>query len=390
MTLAVALVALAVWLVLTFARAGFWRFADRDEGPLTDRAHWPAVAAIVPARDEADVIARTVAGLLRQDYPGAFRILLIDDQSDDGTAAAARAAANGDTRLRILDGSPRPPSWTGKLWALEQGIRAAGQPRWLWLTDADIGHAPDNLRRLVTRAETGEFALVSLMARLHCAGLAERALIPAFVYFFAMLFPFARVNRFASATAAAAGGCVLVRRDLLAAAGGIDAVAHEMIDDCALARAIKPYGPIWLGLSRRANSLRPYDFGDIRRMVARSAYAQLGYSPLLLAGTLAGMALVYLAPPLLTVFAEGPAQWAGASAWALMTLTMLPILRYYRVSLLWALALPAIAATYAAFTLDSAVQHWRGRGGLWKGRAQAHSPHPVPSRASKTGEWDGQ
>jgi hopene-associated glycosyltransferase HpnB len=213
--------------------------------------------------------------------------------------------------------------------------------------------------------------MVSLMARLHCQSFAERALIPAFIYFFAMLYPFPRVNRPADPMAAAAGGCVLIRRETLAAAGGIAAIKHEIIDDCSLARRIKPLGPIWLSLSGRAQSLRPYSFDDIRRMVARSAYAQLGYSPLLLLGTLLGLLLVYAAPPVLAILATGLPERFGVFAWLAMALTFAPILRYYRVNSLLAFALPLIALTYAGFTLDSAIQHWRGRGGMWKGRAQA-------------------
>ncbi len=369
--MALAAVCVAVWLGLLLGRSGFWRFGARDDCALPDPARWPPVVAVVPARDEADVIARSIGSLLAQDYPGDFRVIIVDDQSGDGTSAAAAALAADDARLTVIEGGPRPPEWTGKLWALEQGVALAGAPEFLWLTDADIGHAPDHLRRLVARAEHGKLALVSLMARLHCATLAERALIPAFVYFFAMLYPFARVNGPADRLAAAAGGCVLVRREVLAAAGGIAAIRGEIIDDCALARRIKPLGPIWLGITERAVSLRPYSFDDIRRMVARSAYAQLGYSPLLLFCTIGAMLVIYLAPLLLAVLANGLAGWAGGLAWALMALTMLPILRFYRLSSLWSLALPFIALAYTAFTLDSAVQRWRGRGGMWKGRAQA-------------------
>jgi hopene-associated glycosyltransferase HpnB len=363
------LVTLSVWAVLALARGGFWRFADRDSDVLPDPADWPAVVAVVPARNEADVIIRSLGSVLSQDYPGEFRVILIDDQSDDGTAAFARCI--GSDRLTVRIGTRRPAGWTGKLWALDQGIAAAGKPEYLWLTDADIGHAPDHLRRLVARARAGNLAMASIMARLHCAALAERALIPAFVYFFAMLYPFRWVNDPARRMTAAAGGCVLVRREALAAAGGIAAIAHEIIDDCALARAIKPHGPVWLGIGDRATSLRPYDFAEIRRMVARSAYAQLGYSPLALAGTLVGLLLVYAAPVALALSATGIAQWCGLAAWLLMAMTMVPILRFYRVTPLWGLALPGIAMAYAGFTLDSAVQHWRGRGGMWKGRAQA-------------------
>jgi hopene-associated glycosyltransferase HpnB len=364
-----AIVAFSIWAVLALARGGFWRFTDRDDDDLHDPPVWPDVTAVIPARNEADVIARSLGSVLAQDYPGRLRVILVDDQSDDGTSAMA--ARVGDSRLQIISGGQRPPGWTGKLWALDQGIAAAGTPQYIWLTDADIGHAPDNLRRLVARAAHGRLAMVSLMARLHCSGRAERALIPAFVYFFAMLYPFRWVNNPRAKMAAAAGGCVLVRRDMLAKAGGVNAIRRQIIDDCALARAIKPNGPIWLGISSRAISLRPYGFAEIRNMVARSAYAQLQYSPLALLGTLAGMALIYLAPVLLAVFASGAAHVLGIVCWALMLLTMWPILRFYRVSPLRGAALPLIAAAYAGFTLDSAVQHWRGRGGMWKGRAQA-------------------
>jgi hopene-associated glycosyltransferase HpnB len=231
---------------------------------------------------------------------------------------------------------------------------------------------PDALRRLVAKARARDLALVSLMVELHCESAAEKALVPAFVFFFQMLYPFGWVNDPRSRTAAAAGGCMLVRREALARAGGIDAIHSALIDDCALARAIKPVGPISLSLTRTARSRRSYPaLADIRRMVSRSAYDQLGRSPLLLAGTVAGMALVYLAPPLFALFASGPTRVLGIAAWGLMAAAFQPMLRFYRRSPLWGLALPAIAAAYVAFTLDSAYQHARGRGGLWKGRAQA-------------------
>jgi hopene-associated glycosyltransferase HpnB len=354
---------------MMFARADFWKFADRDTDSLPEPAQWPTVVAVIPARNEADVIASSLGSVLAQDYPGDFRVILVDDQSDDGTADVARSLPGA--QLSVMTGGPRPPGWTGKLWALEQGIAAAGSPEFLWLTDADIGHAPDNLRRLIARAHADKRVMVSLMARLHCQSFAERALIPAFVYFFAMLYPFPRVNRPSDPMAGAAGGCVLIRRETLAAAGGIASIRHEIIDDCSLARRIKPLGPIWLSLSDRAQSLRPYSFDEIRRMVARSAYAQLGYSPLLLLGTLLGLLLVYAAPPVLAIFATGLPERFGVFAWLAMALTFAPILRFYRVNTLLAFALPLIALTYAGFTLDSAIQHWRGRGGMWKGRAQA-------------------
>ena len=367
-----ALIPVAIWLYLLAGRGMFWVMQERDDRnePASPKT-WPSVVAVVPARNEADVISETIGSLLKQDYPGSFRVVLVDDQSTDGTADAAHALEGAD-RLTLLSGAPRPPGWTGKLWAVRQGITRAGSPDYLWLTDADIAHTPDNLRRLVARAESGKLVLTSLMAKLHCRSWPERYLIPAFVFFFDMLYPFAWVNNPKRKLAAAAGGCMLVKRAALERAGNIDAIRSQIIDDCALGRAMKAQGPIWLGLTERARSVRPYQgMGEIRSMVARSAYAQLGYSPLLLAGTFAGMIVVYAAAPLLAVFARDSAQASGILVWAAMTLAFQPILRFYRLSPLWGFALPLIGAVYALFTLDSAIQHWRGRCGMWKGRAQA-------------------
>ena len=369
------LLALAIWVHLLVARGGFWLARERDDGVFAAPARWPAVVAIVPARNEADVIARSIGSLLRQDYPGPFRVVLVDDGSSDGTAAVAKAL-DGGRRLDVISGSTLPAGWTGKLWALEQGIRHANAQGeaidYFLLTDADIGHAPDNLGKLIARAEHDGRVMVSLMAELSCASWAERFLIPAFVYFFQMLYPFAWVARRDRRIAAAAGGCTLVQREALERAGGIAAIRSEIIDDCALARRLKGQGAIWLGLTRRAASLRPYSgWLEIGRMISRSAYAQLGYSPLVLAGTIAAMILVYLVPPLLALLHDGPARWLGLCAWLVMALTFQPMLRFYRQSPLWGLALPAIGAAYAFFTLQSAIDCWRGRGGLWKGRAQA-------------------
>ena len=385
--LIIALLALATWTYLLVGHGGFWRMAERDDrdapsSPATwPAASWPGVTAVVPARNEADVIARSVGGLLAQDYPGRFQVILVDDNSDDGTAEAARAEARRlgcAERLTVLAGQPLPAGWTGKLWAMRQGIEAAGdEPDYLWLTDADIAHTPDNLRALVGRAEADGRVLVSLMARLTTETFAEAMLIPAFVFFFDMLYPFAWANDPRRKLAAAAGGCMLAKREALAAAGGVDAIRTEIIDDCALGRRMKTQGSIWLGLTERAVSLRPYaGFAEVGRMVSRSAYAQLNYSLLLLAGCLAGMVLVYWAAPLLSLFGHGAARWLGLTAWAAMALAFQPILRFYRRSPLWGLALPVIGAVYTWFTLDSALQVWRGRGGMWKGRAQAATEHP--------------
>ncbi|MFC0408249.1 glycosyltransferase [Roseomonas elaeocarpi] len=395
--LLLALLPVAIWLVMLLGRGGFWRALDRDdrdEAPAPSR--WPSVVAVVPARDEADVIARSVGSLLAQDYPGPFRVVLVDDNSSDGTAAVARALPGAAERLEVLSGAPLPPGWTGKLWAMRQGIeRASGgaapgeasgrpigdggqtggdgaPPDYLLLTDADIGHAPANLRALVSRAERGRCALVSLMAELSCSNAAERFLIPAFVFFFQMLYPFRWVSRDNSRVAAAAGGCMLVRRTALEAAGGIASIRHEIIDDCALGRRLKAQGPIRLSLTHRAHSLRPYrTVAEIGRMVSRSAYAQLGYSPVLLLGTVVGMVVTYLLPVGFAIFGHGWAAVAGWVAWAMMTVSFAPILGFYGVSRLWAPALPVIGATYTVFTLRSAVDVWRGRGGMWKGRSQA-------------------
>ena len=367
---------LAIWTYLLLGRGMFWRFGDRDnrEQPDADLESWPSVVAVVPARDEQDVIARSLSSLLQQSYPGRFRVVVVDDGSRDGTAAAARAFGRTD-RLEVIEGASRPPGWTGKLWALQQGIDRAAQddmPDYYWLSDADIAHSPDNLRRLVCRAERHGLVLTSLMAKLSCKTVAEHFLIPAFVFFFAMLFPFGWVNDPARKMAAAAGGCMLVRRVDLERAGGLTAIRHEIIDDCALARRLKSQGRIWLGLTNRASSLRPYEhMEDIRHMVARSAFAQLGYSVLALAGTVLGMVIVYAAAPFVAIFASNAAQLAGWAAWIVMAAAFQPILRFYKLSPLWGFALPVIGAVYAAFTLDSAVQYWRGRGGMWKGRAQA-------------------
>ncbi|WP_428666401.1 glycosyltransferase [Reyranella sp.] len=376
---AVGLSALVIWLYLLAGRGGFWLARVRDDMAVAaSPERWPAVVAIVPARNEADVIAQSVRSLLAQDYPGPIRIVVVDDGSSDGTAAVALQASTASTSGRAFDvisGAELPSGWTGKLWALEQGVRhakAGGAIDYFLLTDADIGHAPDNLRALVARAEHEGRVLVSLMAELSCTTWSERFLIPAFVFFFQMLYPFGWVAQTDRKMAAAAGGCMLVKRVALERAGGIAAVRAEIIDDCALARRLKRQGPIWLGLTRRAKSLRPYGgFVAIGRMVSRSAYAQLGYSAFVLTGTVAAMALIYVAPPLIALVAEGPARWAGLAAWMVMALSMQPMLRFYRVSPIWGLVLPAMGAAYTLFTVQSAFAVWRGRGGLWKGRVQA-------------------
>ena len=377
-------IVLVIWLYLVAARGGFWCAAERDNNEQAKRLamQWPQVSAIIPARDEAETVGETVASLLRQDYPGRLTVILVDDQSRDDTAARARdaaAALGGSDRLIVISGCALPPGWTGKLWAQSQGVeygieRAGSMPNdYLLLTDADIAYAPGAVSALVARSQQDGLVLNSLMVKLRCKSFAERMFVPAFVFFFQMLYPFAWANDPRRSTAAAAGGCMLVKREALQAAGGIAAIRGALIDDCALAKLLKARGPIAIALTERAHSLRAYPvIGDIRRMVSRTAYAQLRYSPVLLVGTIAGLALTYLAPVALALFAAGYAQFAGIFAWALIALAFRPILRFYRLSWLWAPALPAIAAMYLAFTLDSAYQHARGRGGMWKGRAQAN------------------
>jgi hopene-associated glycosyltransferase HpnB len=379
--LVVASIALAVWLYLLLARGAFWRCAERDDRVPEEPRAWPRVAAVVPARNEAAHVAQSIGSLLGQDYRGAWTVVLVDDDSDDGTAEIARVAANDDARLRVVTSRGLPAGWTGKLWALKQGIDAAAAlpepPDYLLLTDADIVHASDSVSRLVARAEEKRLVLASLMVKLRCESFAERANVPAFIFFFQMLYPFSWVNRPQSSIAAAAGGCMLVRADALREAGGVDAIRGALIDDCTLARTLKGRGPIWLGLTERVHSVRPYPaLADIRRMVARSAYAQLRYSPLLLLATLAGMVLTYLVPPLAAIFGSGAARGIGFAAWALMAVAFQPTLRLYRLSPLWGIALPAIALQYVLFTLDSAYQYVRGRGGSWKGRLQAKASGP--------------
>jgi hopene-associated glycosyltransferase HpnB len=322
------------------------------------------------------MLPQSLGSILAQDYPK-LSVILVDDDSSDGTAAAARQiGAKARRQAVILQGQTLPASWTGKLWALHQGITyietMKPSPHYLLLTDADILYVPGAVKRLVVRAKTNGLVLTSLMAKLHCESFAERALIPAFVFFFQMLYPFTWVNRNSARTAAAAGGCMLVERLALEKAGGVAKIRGALIDDCALAKKMEAEGPIWLGLSDQVRSLRKYrEIGDIGRMVARSAYAQLRYSPLLLGTTLAGMVVTFLAPPLLAFIGSYPANTVAAATWALMMLAFLPILHFYRLSPLWAAALPLIAATYSAFTLNSAYEQWRGRGGTWKGRNQA-------------------
>ena len=364
---------LAIWLYLVLFRGGFWReFLQPLTPPPEPISCAPRIVAVVPARDEADVVARSIGSLAAQAAPGYFHIVLVDDHSSDGTAAAA-SAAEGDL-LTVIPARPLPPSWKGKLWAVAEGVRHAATicPDYLLLTDADIVHAPVNVAHLAARAEAEGYDLVSYMATLACETPAERALVPAFVFFFFLLYPPAWIRSPRHATAGAAGGCMLIRYEMLKKIGGIAAIRGELIDDCALARAVKRAGGrVWLGLSDTTHSIRPYrTFGDVGRMISRSAFTQLRHSKVLLAGTVAGLMLTYLAPILLTIFASQPAAGIAAMAWLLMSICYVPALRFYRVSWLAAPLLPLIALFYAGATVHSAIAYWSGAGGQWKGRMQ--------------------
>ena len=348
-------------------------FALDEDALVIEPAAWPDVVVIVPARDEASVIGESVGSLLAQDYaPGRVRIVVVDDHSSDGTGEIARAltAASASAHsLTVLSGQPLPPRWTGKLWAVAQGVAAAGEPKWLWFTDADIAHAPDTLRALVARAERERLVLNSRMALLRTGSFAERAIVPAFVYFFRLLYPFGAVNDPRSRTAAAAGGCMLVRREALERAGGIAAIRGALIDDVAMGGLMKRTGPIRLALSHATVSLRASDWRGLWAMIARSAYAQLRFSPWLLGGALVGIVALFWGPvAVVGALPRKPGAWLALLG---MGASYLPMLRFYRQSPLWVLVLPLIALFYAAATLASAVQHWSGRGGMWKGRAQA-------------------
>ncbi len=371
---------LAAWLWLLLFQGWFWR-TDVRLPVSRDPDVWPDVCVVVPARDEASVLPASLPSLLAQDYPGRAEIFLVDDGSTDGTGDLARELARRQDGLALTVVTPgEPPSgWTGKLWAVRHGVELARarDPEYLLLTDADIAHAPDSLRRLVAAARTGGFALVSQMARLRVESLWERLVVPAFVYFFAQLYPFRRITRPDSRTAAAAGGCVLLRADAAARARIPDAVRHAVIDDVAVARAVKRSGGrVWLGLADGVDSVRPYPrLRDLWRMVSRSAYAQLRHSPLLLVGTVAGLVLVYLVPPAAVAVGAAagsvPCALLGAAAWLVMTGTYVPMLRYCRQPLWLAPLLPVTAFLYLLMTVDSAVQHRRGRGAAWKGRTYA-------------------
>jgi hopene-associated glycosyltransferase HpnB len=382
------LLAALIWVYLVAGHGAFWRAAEWLPATQREPGSWPAVAAVIPARNEAAMLPVTLPALLGQDYPGPLSVVLVDDGSTDGTAeVATKLAAEAGRPLRVIAGSAKPDGWAGKVWAMAQGLRAAEVARepgsYVLFTDADIAWAPGTLRALAAAAQADDRDMVSQMALLRTATGWERVIVPAFVYFFAQLYPFRRVNVPGSRTAAAAGGCMLVRREALERSGGLTPIRGALIDDVAMGTMIKRQrGRTWLGLSRQVVSVRPYPgLASLWQMVARSAYTQLNYSPVLLAGTLLGLVFLYVLPPAgalagLALLAAGPATApviltaaAGLAGWALMSLSYLPMLGVYRLSPLRAPSLPLIALLYAAMTADSARRHYTGRGAEWRGRA---------------------
>ena len=369
MTLTAVLV-LVIWLYLFFAHGNFWQAGPvlPVARPSHDQPAGTSVAVVVPARDEAPVIEASLRSLLAQDYAGPFRVILTDDNSTDGTGDIARAI--GDPRLTVLTGAARPAGWSGKLWAVSQGVAEAGAAELVLLTDADIVHEPAHVSALVARIERDNLDMVSEMVKLACNSWAERALVPAFVFFFQLLYPFAWVNDGLRATAAAAGGTILIRRRALQRIGGIESVRGALIDDVALAAAVKKGGPIWLGHADLARSVRPYPtVGDIWQMITRTAFVQLRYSVAMLVGATLAMAIIWLLPPGLVLFSHGLAFCCGLASWLMLSASYLPTLRRFGQSPLWTLALPLVAAFYMAATIGSAVNHYRGHGVAWKGRA---------------------
>lgn len=379
-TFIIGFLSLAIWIFLLFARGAFWRLRafDTDRENIPAPANWPNVIAIVPARNEAATIARCVASLARQDYAGEFRVIVVDDHSDDGTAEIALRSFrenNAAMRVNVQSASPLPPGWTGKLWALNNGLQSVqtSPPAYYWFTDADIVHSPDTLQQMVARAEANSLDLTSLMVLLQAKTFAERALIPAFLYFFLKLYPPRWIAEPRARTAGAAGGCILLRADALKKIGGLAAVRGEVIDDCALASRVKRSGGrLWMGVTRSSISLRLYEhWSELRDMIARTAFTQLRYSLFLLVATLLGLLVTYLAPIFLLFTHHPETRLLGLAAWALMTMSYLPTIRFYRLSPLWAPTLPFAASFYSYATVLSAVRFWLGRGGQWKGRAAA-------------------
>jgi hopene-associated glycosyltransferase HpnB len=372
-----AAVPLATWIYLLLARGHFWRVRE-EHLPAKPLEPWPRVVVIVPARNESQTISQSILSVATQDYPGEFSVIVVDDHSEDGTAVLAQQAAKdsgASERVRIHCAAPLAPGWTGKLWAMNEGLQVAANQsaEFFWFTDADIEHAPDALRRLVFRAEKESLTLVSLMVLLQAKTFPERLLIPPFLYFFLMLYPPRWIADSKARTAGAAGGCILLRRTALERIGGFGTVRGEVIDDCALAREVKKSGgKIWMGLTRTSRSLRSYGtFAEIRDLIARTAFTQLRYSLLLLLATLAGLFVTYLLAWIFFFTLDDPGWLLASTAVSIMTATYGATVRFYGLPWLWALTLPFAAIFYGYATLLSALRYWRGRGGQWKGRAQA-------------------
>lgn len=368
-------VAVGIWTYLMLFRGGFWRELPKP-APHHVPKTWPEVVAVIPARNEADVIGQSMAALLAQDYPGKFTAILVDDSSSDGTGAVAERLVGDRHRLVVVRNEALPQGWTGKLWAVNRGLgeaeKLAPEAQYVLLTDADILHEKSSLRHLVARAVQGRLKLVSLMARLKTTTIAEKALIPAYIFFFQKLYPFSWVNDPNNRMAGAAGGCMLVERAALNEIGGIAAIRDQLIDDCALGKAMKSKGPVWLGLAEDVVSLRGYPgWGEVWMLVARSAFTQLGFRTAMLAVTVLSMMATYVLGPALFLFDPAPARLVAAVATSMMLFAYQPTLKYYKLSPAWALALPGIAMFYTAATVDSALRYWSGRGGAWKGRFQA-------------------
>ncbi len=368
-------VTLTIWAYMLLGHGNFWRINRLLPWPLRGVLEPISVVAVVPARNEADVLAECVTSLLLQSIP--IRVVLVDDNSTDGTAEVARVAAQAagaEDKLTIVAGAPLPQGWSGKLWAVHQGVMKANEftPDYLLLTDADIRHSRENVAMLATLAQEGRFDLVSFMVSLHCQTFAEKALVPAFVFFFFMLYPPEWIRDARRKTAGAAGGCMFIGREALQKAGGVESIRNEIIDDCALARRVRQSGgKVWLGVAPETESIRPYGtFADIGAMISRSAFNQLHHSVALLLVCVAGLAVTYLLPLALLFSRHMTPACCGALSLALMATCFWPTVKFYRLNPLWALALPAISLFYMGATLHSAVMFWTGKGGRWKGRVQ--------------------
>ena len=371
----VATLTAVTWSYLALARGSFWRIKNAKPDASDKAGFSGAVVAVIPARNEAELIGPVVTSLLNQ--CAAMPVLLVDDASSDGTADVARRASEKAGKvdaLIVIQSKPLPAGWTGKLWSMHQGIERARalNPAWLLLADADVLQGAETVANLGLIASEGHYDLVSFMVKLHCESLPEKLLIPAFVYFFFMLYPPAWIRDTRRSTAGAAGGCMLVRADTLERAGGLEAIRGALIDDCSLARLLKQQGGrLWIGLADQSQSLRRYEtFSDLEHMISRTAFNQLKHSSLLLLGTIAGMVITYLAPPLLLLSRSRLAIFMGAAAWAAMTMTYSTMVRYYRLNPAWALTLPLAALFYLGATMHSALKYWNRSGGDWKGRVQ--------------------